>query len=58
MEEQVTLTPAEFARSAGLSLGYVYALLWAGRLAAQKNDGTWAISASELERRTQKAVSA
>jgi hypothetical protein len=46
-----TLTPAEFARSAGLTLQYVYSLLAAGRLEASKTDGVWAISAAELERR-------
>lgn len=46
-----TLTPAEFAHSAGLTLQYVYSLLAAGRMGAVKTDGMWAISAAELERR-------
>ena len=50
MEPQDTLTPAEFARRTGLSLGYVYSLLWTGRLDAEKSDGNWSICASELER--------
>ena len=45
-----TLTPAEFSRLSGLSLGYVYARLWSGRVAgAQKIHGQWHIPASALE---------
>ena len=50
-QDRLTLTPAEFARAAGLTLQYVYSLLAAGRLEAAKTDGAWAISAAELERR-------
>jgi len=46
-----TLTPAEFARQSGLSLGYVYSLLWSGRLQAAKSDGVWQIPQSALEQR-------
>jgi excisionase family DNA binding protein len=46
-----TLTPAEFARQSGLSLGYVYSLLWSGRLQAAKSEGQWQIPTSALEQR-------
>jgi excisionase family DNA binding protein len=60
MQQTMTMTPAEFARAAGLTLPYVYSLLWAGRLPAEKSvEGTWRIDASALEqRRQQKAVTA
>ena len=45
------LTPAQFAKESGLTLSYVYALVWSGRLPAEKADGVWQISAAELERR-------
>jgi hypothetical protein len=53
MDEHARLTPAQFARRAGLSLGYVYQLLWDGRVSADKVDGAWAIPVSELERKLQ-----
>ena len=48
MNEDV-LTPVEFARQSGLTLGYVYSLVWTGRLNAQKVAGAWEIPAPELE---------
>jgi hypothetical protein len=56
-QETTTLTPAQFARASGLSLNRVYALLWEGRVSAEKTDGVWQIPASELQKR-QKAVPA
>jgi hypothetical protein len=50
--EQVT--PAEFARLTGLSLGYVYNQLWSGKLSARKVDGQWAIPVTEVDRRNQR----
>ena len=45
-----TLSPAQYARLSGLSLGYVYGRLWSGRLAgAQKVDGQWRIPVAALE---------
>ena len=45
-----TLTPAEFSRLTGLSLGYVYARLWSGRVGgAQKIHGQWHIPATALK---------
>jgi excisionase family DNA binding protein len=55
--EQHTMTPAEFARACGLTLPYVYSLIWAGRLQAEKSDaGTWKIPQSALEQRKQEAL--
>ena len=46
------LTPRQCARELGISLDRVYVLLWAGRLAASKNDrGEWQIPAEVVERR-------
>ena len=54
MSDQV-LSPAQFARQAGIRLDTVYKALWDGSLSAEKRlDGTWAIPVSELEKRTQK----
>lgn len=52
------LTVAEYARRHDCTIGYVYQLVWAGRLAARKVDGVWRIttSASEVSR-TQRAAS-
>ena len=54
MSDSQELTPAEFARLTGLSLGYVYSQLWSGKLTATKSDGQWAIPVSEVERRKQR----
>ncbi len=51
MQSPDALTPAEFARLTGLSLGYVYSQLWTGRLIANKLEGQWAIPAIEVEKR-------
>ena len=51
MEQKQTLSPAEFARAARLTMQHVYALLAAGRLQAEKRDGRWHIAAAELEKR-------
>lgn len=57
MNEERYVSAAEFAREAGLTLQYVYSLLAAGRLSAEKRDGRWAIQIVELDRRRE-AVSA
>ena len=57
MEQKDTISPAQFARATGQSLHRVYALLWEGRLSAEKVDGVWQIDKSELEKR-QKVESA
>lgn len=56
--EQQTVSPSQFARETGLSLQYIYSLLAAGRLEAEKHDGCWAISAIELEKRQRREVTA
>ena len=56
MQKDEHMSPAQFARLSGLSLGYVYSLLWSGRLQAEKTDGQWRIPPSALQQR--QAVSA
>jgi len=46
-----SMTPAQFAKASGLSLSYVYGLVWSGRIQAEKVDEVWAIPASELAKR-------
>lgn len=59
LQNTSTLTPAEFSRLSGLSLGYVYARLWSGRVVgAQKIDGQWHIPATALEALKQRRESA
>jgi hypothetical protein len=45
------VSPREAARRLGIRLDAVYALLWAGRLPAQKKDGRWWVDAAAIERR-------
>jgi excisionase family DNA binding protein len=49
--EKGELTAMEACRRLNVSLDYVYRLLYAGRLAARKVDGTWRISAADVEER-------
>ena len=50
LQNTSTLTPAEFSRLTGLSLGYIYARLWSGRVGgAQKIHGQWHIPATALK---------
>jgi hypothetical protein len=53
MEQKQTLSPAEFARAARLTMQHVYSLLAAGRIQAEKCDGRWCIAPEELEKRQQ-----
>jgi excisionase family DNA binding protein len=46
-----SLSPREAAVLLGYDLDYVYKLIWAGRLAAQKVDGAWQVSATAVEAR-------
>ncbi len=48
-EEQLQLSPADFARRSGMTLNHTYSLLWSGRLQGSKIDGQWRIPASALE---------
>jgi excisionase family DNA binding protein len=45
------LSPREAAVRLGYDLDYVYKLIWAGRLGAQKIDGAWQVSSSAVEAR-------
>ena len=44
-------TPREAAQRLRVRLDVVYALLWAGKLPARKQDGRWLIPASAVEAR-------
>ena len=46
-----SLSPREAAVRLGYDLDYIYKLIWAGRLSAQKVDGAWRISAVAVEAR-------
>lgn len=37
---------AEYARLNNLTLGYVYSLVWGGRIPAEKVNGVWRIAAA------------
>ena len=45
------LTPRQASQRLGLRLDSLYALIWAGKLAARKRDGRWLVSASAVEAR-------
>jgi excisionase family DNA binding protein len=51
MTRNKALTPREAARRLGIRLDSVYSLVWAGKLAGQKRDGRWQITASSIETR-------
>jgi excisionase family DNA binding protein len=48
------LTPREAAVKLGISLNAVYALLWAGKLHANRAENRWQIPSSEVEERLRK----
>jgi excisionase family DNA binding protein len=45
------LSPAETARVLGVTLDYVYKLLWSGRLPGRKVEGRWRVSPAAVESR-------
>ncbi|MGC2324179.1 MAG: hypothetical protein WA463_16220 [Terriglobales bacterium] len=45
------ITPVQYARARRLTIGYVYALIWDGRLKARKVLGRWLIPANAVEER-------
>lgn len=45
------LSPVAYARAKGLSLNYVYTLLYLGRLRATKIDGKWRIPSDAVPER-------
>ena len=48
IQTQRELSPVQYARLRGLSLNYVYSLLWLGVLPAAKVDGRWLIDADAV----------
>jgi hypothetical protein len=46
-----TFSPRQAAHALGIRLDSVYALLWAGKILAEKRDGRWVVSAEDVERR-------
>jgi excisionase family DNA binding protein len=50
MRDQVKFSIPQVARRLNLTLGYVYQLVYAGRIRAEKVAGRWKIPASEVER--------
>jgi excisionase family DNA binding protein len=53
MAKAKDVSPREAARRLGVRLDSLYALIWAGKLAAHKLDGRWHIPASAIEQRLQ-----
>jgi excisionase family DNA binding protein len=53
MRRNRDVTPAEAARRLGVGLDYIYALLWAGKIAGHKDGGKWRISEQALAKRLQ-----
>ena len=49
MEQELTVSQA--SRTLGITLDYVYRLIYSGKLAARKNDGRWLIPAADVESR-------
>lgn len=47
MTEKITISVREAAHSLGVTLDYVYKLIWAGKLKAEKIDGKWRVEAKE-----------
>jgi excisionase family DNA binding protein len=54
MKNKNLLTIPEAARKLGVTLRYVYDLVYAGRLKAEKVAGRWQIPNSEVEARLRK----
>ena len=49
--QEKEMTVSEAARKLGVSLPYVYSLVWAGKLKARKVNRGWRISSSAVEAR-------
>jgi excisionase family DNA binding protein len=52
MTAKETLTPRTAALLLGVRLDSIYALIWAGKLEADKKDGRWEIPLSAVEARS------
>ena len=48
---KAALSPRQAARLLNYDLQYLYKLIWAGRLPAEKIDGQWQISAAAIDAR-------
>jgi len=46
---ELAMTPREAARMLHRRLDYVYTLIWAGLIPAEKKDGRWFITASVIK---------
>jgi hypothetical protein len=46
-----TLSTRQAAHALGIRLDSLYALLWAGKLTAEKRDGRWHVCAESVDRR-------
>ncbi len=51
--KQQSITPVEAARRLGVTLQYLYTLLWTGRLQARREGKRWLVDAQAVERRRQ-----
>jgi hypothetical protein len=49
--EEPGITPVQYARAKGLTLNYVYGLIWIGALPAKKMFGRWFISPDAISER-------
>jgi len=58
VQKQEILQPREAARLLGIRLDSVYSAIWAGKLAAIKQDGRWLIPASAIEARAKSRADA
>ncbi len=47
----VEISAVEAARRLGVGLDYLYSLLWTGKLAGRKVNGSWRVSAEAVEER-------
>lgn len=44
------MSPRELAVKSGMSIQWIYTLIWIGRIKADKVDGRWVVSEEEAER--------
>jgi hypothetical protein len=51
MKKEEMRKPREAARALGIGLDAIYSAIWAGKLAARKQDGRWLIPVSAIEAR-------
>jgi excisionase family DNA binding protein len=51
MNKEIEVSPAQAARTLGVTLNYIYVLLWTKRLPARKSGGRWLIPSSAVESR-------